>query len=920
MHFTLALKQYQKDALTALRDFLLRVNAAGAGAASLDAAQLNAAFTATLTAHEPAIASGTQVAKAYNDVIKGVPAVCLRIPTGGGKTLLGAHAVATVASAFLESSTPFVIWLVHTDAILQQTLSALSNPQHPYRQALDEHYEGRVKVCSMDGLPQVAAADFRTHAVVLVATIQSFRIAADKQHMRTVYSFDEAYGAHFDSVPEAMAPFLLTVGADDITQGSPLMAHDIGKVKHCVANLLRLLRPILIVDEAHNFYSPQSVQTIADFWPTAVVELTATPKDKCSNVVYSVSALALKTDHMIKLPIVLANHDTWQVAVNDALLTQQRLETLAASEAPDYIRPIILFQAEPAGREVTVEVLKDYLLTQRHISPEWVKVHTGKEKGLAGVDLFDPLCPVRCIITVEALKEGWDCSMAYILCSLQNVNSASDAEQLLGRVLRMPYARARKNAEMNKAYAHIVSDKFETTVDKLRERMVEKLGFNPSDLGSAFVAAPQAPLAGLEAPTQPLAPALRGLHMSTFTLPETPMIGMLPAAQAQRVVLHSSAQGTQMQVYGAITEPMRELVLAGITAPKELAAVNDRINLHNDISRAQSSPAQRGEAFALVPQLCLPLAGGASRWEVVEPELLQTLGEWDLPSAHVQLANYVPTDTTQAMVLDMSAQSKRLIGKHFSYQQLGLDSVVSSATQGDLVQWLDAALQGNDDLMQDQTLAYAGAIVRHLQAERTISLTALERDKVRLVNAMNQQIALLRDQAQQTQFGLAFEAMRNSASLEAQFQYGFTYLPNAYPARNVFSGDWEFDKNFYECIHDLGWKIKSGAFAEEFLCLREIDAHPLVKRWVRNIEKQEHYSFWLPTTKHKFYPDFVAELIDGRVLVVEYKGAQLNEPHKKDVGELWERTSNGRCLFLWATKVGDKGQDVKAQLAAKLGS
>ncbi len=64
---------------------------------------------------------------------------------------------------------------------------------------------------------------------------------------------------------------------------------------------------------------------------------------------------------------------------------------------------------------------------------------------------------MKIVITVEALKEGWDCSFAYVLASLQNINSATDVEQLLGRVLRMPYAKLRQNDELNKAYAHVIS-------------------------------------------------------------------------------------------------------------------------------------------------------------------------------------------------------------------------------------------------------------------------------------------------------------------------------------------------------------------------------------------------------------------------------------------------------------------------------
>ena len=110
--------------------------------------------------------------------------------------------------------------------------------------------------------------------------------------------------------------------------------------------------------------------------------------------------------------------------------------------------------------------------------------------------------------------------------------------------------------------------------------------------------------------------------------------------------------------------------------------------------------------------------------------------------------------------------------------------------------------------------------------------------------------------------------------------------------------------------------------AEEFRCAQAIDSHASVKQWVRNIEKQAKFSFWLPTASDYFYPDFVAELTDGRVLAVEYKG----EPYKTNddsreknlVGHQWEQSSNGRCLYLFAVKRDDDGRDVFQQLAQKL--
>lgn len=913
--FDLEPKQYQKQALDALTAFLQAVRAASAVHGVLDEAALNTAFAETVAAFDPAIKSGAMRPKKYQNTYQQVPNVCLRIPTGGGKTLLGAHAIERCATHYLGTATPFVIWLVHSDAILSQTLGALSNPLHPYRQTLDALYAGRVKVCCMDNLAQVRAADFRNHAVVLVATVQTFRIHQDKQHLRTVYEFDEAYADHFSVVPESLANLLLTVTPEDIKPDGPLVAGDVGRVKHCVANLMRLLRPIVIVDESHNFYSPQTVQTLKDFWPQVIVELTATPKEKFSNVLFAVSALALKTEHMIKLPIVLANHaGGWQSAVDDALLTRQRLENLAVNELPDYIRPLILFQAEPVNKTATVEVLKKYLREEKNIPENQIAVQTSKEKGLGNLNLFDPQCSVLFVITVEALKEGWDCSFAYVLCSLQDVGSTQDAEQLLGRVLRMPYARERKEPDLNKAYAHIVSKHFDRTVEKLRDNLVQKLGFEKAMLGAAI--APHTPLPLFDDPLPETATQLRGLFASEFLLTQAPLVSALPPEDAARVTVNAVAGGVQVTVHGAITQAIRG-ELTRNTAPEQAPALEKAMTLHNQMHMAQSAPSQTGEIFPPVPQLCLQLADGATRWEVVQPEVLQHLCKWTLPLQGITLNGYQPIDSTQAQAIDISRVSQTLTIAHYNYQQLALNAIPSTATESDLIRYLDGVVQ-QEDLLPDVTLAFVGGVVRHLRETRGFSLTALERDKVRLANAVIAQIADYRNRADQAQFTLSFDDMRNSATLDAPHRFCFAFSPTGYPARNVFEGAWTFAKHYYPVIHDLRWKTDAGKTTEEFDCARAIDEHPLVARWIRNIEKQEKFSFWLPLATGRFYPDFVAHLTDGRLLVVEYKGAQLHEPLKRDVGRLWEKTSGGTCIFLWAVK-NDAGLDVRQQLAQCLG-
>ena len=114
-----------------------------------------------------------------------------------------------------------------------------------------------------------------------------------------------------------------------------------------------------------------------------------------------------------------------------------------------------------------------------------IAVVTGDQKELDGINLFAPDCPIDFVITVEALKEGWDCSFAYVFCSVATVNSKKDVEQILGRVLRMPYAKRRAEAELNRAYAHVSRASWPNAVAQLHDRLVD-MGFEDSE-ADAFI-------------------------------------------------------------------------------------------------------------------------------------------------------------------------------------------------------------------------------------------------------------------------------------------------------------------------------------------------------------------------------------------------------------------------------------------------
>lgn len=895
----LTLKKYQNDALAALVGFVKRSR-------SVPVPQ----------AWDEAMNDQSRSGQGYHETFTDIPCVCLRVPTGGGKTLLAAHAVAQVGKALQDTDTPIVLWLTPSDTIRSQTLEALSDIRHPYRQALAHYVGDRLRVADLESLQTVGTSDVGKACIIVVATIQSLNVSDTSK--RNVYAFFEELQEHFRDLPPSLAAGLEKVTAADLASQPFLTEKDIGRVKWSVANWLHLHRPLVIVDEAHNNRTDRFFKTLGRLNPACVVELTATPVTG-NNVLYHVAAQELRAEQMIKLPIVLAEHpEGWRECLRDAILTRDGLEVVAQKEA-DYVRPILLVQAMPKGGEATVDVVKTHLIEQENIPAEQIAIATGSQKELDGVNLFDQACQVRYVITVEALKEGWDCSFAYVLSSLQSVGSAKDVEQLLGRVLRMPYAQDRSQAPLNKAYAHIVATNFAEAASNLRDRLVQNMGFERLDTSGLIVPQQPLPLTGGEGGTPATVAAIAATvpdcHIDLPTVPETQH---WPEELKAQVQIHPTSQGATLVLKGNVDTETLKQAEAFVTAKlpaKAREKVAQQFADHRAIRQAMKAPAQLGLSFAPVPQLCLELDGYL---EVVEKDTLAELGDWSLLDTPVQLDNFAIHETVNSFEIDVNGE--KVTYKHIDAQQLKLNEVASHVSEQNLVRWLDGQVR-QPYVSQFDLQAYLVKLLTHLIHGKGYSLTALVRARFQLADAIKSEVERLRQQAMKKGFqGRLFEM--TVPKLEDVAQYSFTFDPGKYPARKIYQGSYEFSKHFYPVIHDLREKTNAGRTAEEFRCAQAIDAHAKVKHWVRNIEKQPQCSFWLPTSSDYFYPDFVAELTDGRVFVVEYKGEPYktndDSKEKAQVGFQWEQSSNGRCLFLFAVEADDDGRDVFKQVADKL--
>ncbi|MDE3236948.1 MAG: DEAD/DEAH box helicase family protein [Bacteroidota bacterium] len=401
--------------------------------------------------------SGTAIEPYKNNVPK-VPNICVKVPTAGGKTFIACNALKTIFDAFDYDRPKAVVWLVPSITILDQTIKNLKDPYHPYRQKINSHFGNKVEVFDKAALLQGSgfnATTIKEQLNILVFSFDSLR--AKNKEDRKVFQ-ENGNLQSFENL----------LGRDtEITLGA----------------VIKYLNPVVVVDESHNAESDLSVDMLKELNPCFILDLTATPRNN-SNIISFIDALELKRENMVKIPVIVYNHQDKTEVINSALQLQKRLELQAIKEEKKggkYIRPIVLFQAQPKNAEdnTTFEKLKEKLIELK-IPADHIKIKTATINEIKNEDLMSRDCAVRYIITVNALKEGWDCPFAYILASLADKSSAVDVEQILGRVLRQPYVMKHNFPLLNLSYVLTASSKFLDTLDNIVKGL-NKAGFSDKD-------------------------------------------------------------------------------------------------------------------------------------------------------------------------------------------------------------------------------------------------------------------------------------------------------------------------------------------------------------------------------------------------------------------------------------------------------
>jgi len=346
---------------------------------------------------------------------------------------------------------------------LEQTLSNLKNIDHPYRQQLYKDFPAGVEVYSKEQLISgqnfQSIASVQEHLSVFVLSYDSFR--TKNKDGRRAYRENE-------KLKDFPISDVLPDGADETS----------------LVNAINVLNPIVIVDESHHTTSQLSTEMLQNFNPRFILDLTATPREN-SNIIAFAEASDLKKANMVKLPLIVYNRADKKDVMFDAIQLRAQIERQAVCEAASggkYIRPIVLFQAQPRGKEdaATFQKLKEQLI-DGGIPKEQIAIKTADVNEIGNVNLLSRDCEIRYIITVNALKEGWDCPFAYILATLANKTSKVDVEQIVGRILRQPYAVKHNQPLLNNAYVLTCSNEFAATLDGIVSAL-NTAGFSKKEL------------------------------------------------------------------------------------------------------------------------------------------------------------------------------------------------------------------------------------------------------------------------------------------------------------------------------------------------------------------------------------------------------------------------------------------------------
>ena len=864
------LKSYQQHVLGELKDYI----AAVAASKDVDAAWRK--FWADRDV--PVTVAGGGGMRPYSDDITGVPNACIKVPTGGGKTFIAANAVRTIFDALPFGRNRFVLWLVPSDAILTQTTLNLQNPDHPYRQKLNADFGGKVNVYTKEQLLNgqcFSPDDVQHNLSVCVLCYASIRAANQKQADKKIYQENGnlmKFAEYFQNKELILAD----------TPDTALI------------QVIRQLRPVVIVDESHNAKSELSIEMLKNVNPSFILSMTATPNEK-SNIIACVDARELKKEHMVKLPVVVYNRPDIKSVILDAVKLQALLE-LKAKEAEqngaDYVRPIVLFQAQPKtdAKAETFDRLKEKLVAMG-IAAEKIAIKTSQKDEIGKTNLLGKDCPVRFIITVNALKEGWDCPFAYVLASLANRTSKTDVEQIVGRVLRQPYAHRHPTSLLNMSYVLASSIDFQETVKSVVDGL-NRAGFSKADYrvadSSPVVAEPvvsQGELGGTASvPSEDAgADATERVPPGMEDVSNVPAL-MMVAEDAATYVADASLKGMTATAEAEGNQYEEEINAQPVENP--LASLGVTMAGVYKMSEQFKDDATGLKLPQFVVSEDAGIFGGLLDKKLLEPENLLDGFTLEGKDATVVFS----TAVTDAVKIDVSETGEAMLkSKLITKQEMDfLTSQLSGKSEDERLKKIADAVAALVDKKVNgcptgQVLKYVRTVVSALPASVRAQLAA--EFVPPLARCIEDKIDALQADYRKAQF--LDKLNKNEIKCEARYEFPESIRP--VQAVQL------YEKSLYTGEYDMD--------GDESALVQKIAALPNVKWWHRIKERVP--GLFKINGYRPIFPDFIVRTQGGCVILVEVKGNYLNGSDAKDkmaLGKRWAAAAGQNFKYFMVFK------------------
>ena len=407
-----------------------------------------------------------------DDANRPIPHICFKVPTGGGKTLLAAAALER-----LPWQRGLVLWIVPSKAIYAQTKAALWDKQHPYRKMLNRASAGRIKMLEKEDI--FNREDVANYLCVMLLMLPATNRQKGKEFLR-MFKDSGRYSSFFPDLDNIFG------NTELLNEYPDLECHtERGLVKQSLFNVFKLLRPVVVLDEAHKAYGARNQTANEEFAksinrldPRMVLELSATPNHGISNLLVDVGGPDLKKEEMIKLPVQVTSFPNaeWQLTLSQAVDELERLNAKAKSfenSTGRYIRPIAVVRVERTGKDqrnndhIHAEDVREYLI-KLGLPPEAIRVKSAENDELGQENLLSEFSQVHWIITKSALMEGWDCPFAYLLVMLDNTQAQKAITQLIGRVMRQPHAQLTGEELLDQCYVYCNNTDVGTVVTQVK--------------------------------------------------------------------------------------------------------------------------------------------------------------------------------------------------------------------------------------------------------------------------------------------------------------------------------------------------------------------------------------------------------------------------------------------------------------------